>query len=533
MSTDGTPSAPRAADDPLHIAVETYVPVREVIFEQVPADGWEAARGGRSLQADVVIVGTGPGGAAAALALAQAGASVILLEEGPAKERFRPNHSHTSRYHMQEGGSMIARGSGFLPLAAGRGVGGGTLINSALSFRAPHSVLDAWAEDLQDPGFGGDAMAPIYDQVSDIIGVRMMWDEVAGANNKLMVRGIEALGLPGGLAPRSTPGCHGCGLCNFGCPVHGKASTNLTFLPRAARHGARIQADTKVVEVLIEDGRAVGLRGRAHHPDTGEFVGDVVVRADKVVLSAGAVGTPRLLWHQGIAPALGPVGDGLHVHPGNAVLGLCDEEIYLWKGATQGAYFHHPDLPGVLPHAFTAPPEACLVATGMVGPRLEEGIEMLPHLCGAVVMVSDKGDGRVRATREGLADLTYHFSDEDLQRTKDGMVETARVLMAGGARRLTGIVHGVGWHDDIDSFQAALTPRKLSDFTLYAAHPMSTCRMGLDPDTSVIDPRGQAHGLPGLYICDASVFPSSLGVNPQLTTMAIGTVLGRRIAEDG
>ena len=500
-----------------------------LMFPAVHADGYDAVGSGRKLTADVVIVGTGPGGASVARVLAEGGAKVVLLEDGPAQSRFRPNQAHTMRYHMQEGGMIIAQGSGYLSIAAGRGVGGGTLINSALSFQPAPTVLDGWADLLQDPGWGSEALTPIYDEVARLIGVSDTQPWFAGENNRLIVRGIEALGLDGGLAPRSTPRCVGCGICNFGCPTDGKASMNLTLLPRAVENGALIQADTLVTEILTEGNRAVGVRGMARHPDTREPVGPVEVRADRVVLSAGALGTPRLLWHAGLAAGLGPVGEGLHVHPGSAVFGLCDQEINLWRGATQGAYFHHPDLPGVLPHGFSAPPEVCLMAMNAVGDRLEEGLSMLPHLTGMVVMISDKGEGTVRATKEGRAKVTYHFADNDIERIKLGMRETARVLLAGGAREVFVPVYGVGRHQDADSLYADLRSAEITDFTLYASHPMSTCRMGIDPLKSVISPNGEAHGLPGLHIADASIFPTSLGVNPQLTTLTVGTALGRRM----
>jgi choline dehydrogenase-like flavoprotein len=304
---------------------------------------------------------------------------------------------------------------------------------------------------------------------------------------------------------------------------------NLTLLPVSVEQGALIQADTKITDVIVEGGRAVGVRGFAHHPDTGERGGEVTVRAPRVVLSCGALGTPRLLWHAGIAESMGPVGEGLHVHPGSAIFGLCDQEINLWRGATQGAYFHHPDLPGVLPHGFTAPPDVCLMAMDMVGSRLEEGIKLLPYMAGMVVMVSDKGEGRVRATAEGRAQVTYDFAPDDIERIKKGMVETAKVMLAGGVREVFTPVFGVGRHTTAESLGAALATTTIKDFTLYASHPMSTCRMGLDPETSVISPQGEAHGLPGLTIADASVFPTSLGVNPQLTTLAVGTSIGHRI----
>jgi len=515
-----------------HPVIPRYpAPDPGVIRPAAPADGFAEVGSGRTLEADVVIVGSGPGGASAAWALAETGARVVVLEEGPATSRFRLNQAHTARYHMQEGGSVLAHGRAIFPVAAGRGVGGGSLINSALCFRTPESVLSGWAELLEDERWGPEQMRRLFEEIEPIIGVSITPDSVAGENNRILVRGAQALGLDGRLAPRNTPACAGCGVCNFGCPSGGKASTNLTFLPRAVGRGALIQAETRVHTVLVEGGRARGVVGRAFHPDTREPGGMVTVRADRVILSCGALGTPRLLWSAGLAPMLGPmVGEGLHVHPGNAVMGLSPDIVHLWKGATQGAYFTHPDLPGVLPHTFSAPPEVCLLAMGAVGDKLAEGLEMLPHLCGIIVMVSDHGRGRVRAHADGRLDVRYDFTDEDLDRIKAGMAVTARVLEAAGVSRITAPVHGIGWRDSVDDFTDALADRTITDFTLYSSHPMSTCRMGLDPERSVLDPAGRTHGLEGLYIADASVFPTSLGVNPQLTTMAIAARIARGIA---
>ena len=511
----------------------TYMlPSEQVIRSAAPAAGFDDVGEGLTITVDVVIVGAGPGGGSIARVLAEGGLDVLVLEEGPSSSRFRPNYAHTARYHMQESGTMVARGRAMMPIAAGRGVGGGTLVNSALSFRAPHHILDSWAELLKEPGLAGVAMDPIYDEVAAIVGVGVTPDAIAGENNRLIVRGIEKLGYEGGLAPRSTPGCVGCGVCYFGCPSRGKASTDLTFFPRAVDAGCRIQAEVRIDEVLIERGRAVGVRGYATHPDTRQRGGTVTVFASRVILSAGGIGTPRLLWTTGLGEKLGPVGEGLHVHPGSTVLAECDHTIEMWKGATQGAYFHHPDLPGVLPHTFSAPPEACLLAAGFIGPRWQEGLALLPNLCGMLAMVSDKGTGRVRAFSDGRANLTYNFADEDIERIKRGLVEVARVLQAGGAGRLYVPIHGVPPVDTPEQLEAALASRDITDFTLYAAHPMSSCRMHTDPALGVVGPDGQAHNLPGLFISDTSVFPTSLGVNPQLTTMAMGTFLGRKMLQE-
>jgi choline dehydrogenase-like flavoprotein len=492
------------------------------------------ATGQTTLEADVAIVGTGPGGAAAARVLSEAGLKVVMLEEGPARPRFRPNLANVNRYHMQEGGAMIARGSQLMPIAAGRGVGGGSLVNSALSFRTPDAVLQGWTELLQDDRYGPDAMRPVFDEIGELVEIGLTSPDIAGENNLLICRGVEKLGLRGGLAPRNTPRCVGCGFCNYGCPVGGKASVDTNLIPMAMGKGATVQADTKVDRILLSDdgSRVAGVAGRVLHTETREEVGQIEVRADRVFVCAGGIGTPRLLHAAGLAERLGPaVGRGLHVHPGNVVLGECAHDVHMWSGATQGAWFESDDLPGVLPHTATLPPGALLLLFGRVGKRAKADLARMRKMCGCIVMISDKGEGWVGARGDGNADISYQFADDDIQRIKDGMVLAGKVLLAGGAKKLLAPVHGLGEHRTIESFEAALRSRTISDFTLYAAHPMSSCRMGVDPATSVIDKTGEAHGLPGLYLSDSSIFPTSLGVNPQYTTMTMSTVIARNLVE--
>lgn len=494
-----------------------------------PASGWSEQD--QTLDADVVVVGTGPGGAACARQLALRGAKVVLLEEGPPSSRFARNQGDTMRYHMQEGGAMVATGRGYMPIAAGRGVGGGSLVNSAIAWRAPDDILQGWAEKLGDDRYGPAAMKPVYDELWELLGIWSTRLAISGKNNDLIVRGVRALGLEGGYLERATPACMGCGVCYFGCPSGGKASMDFNLLVEATNAGAHIQADTKVETFLVEGDRVTGVVGRMYHPEDRRPGGEVRVRAAKTVVAAGGIGTPRLLHTSGIAERLGPaVGKGLHVHPGGAVLGMCDEPIELWKGATQGAYFHIADLPGVLPHTFSAPPEVCVGLLAPPGPKMKAAMELLPYVCGLVVMISDKGEGTVEAYDDGRAKIVYDFVDDDLERTRKGMLWAARVLLAGGAREVVAPVHGTTPTTSADDLYDQLSRRTLQDFTLYAAHPMSTCRMGPNPATSVIRVDGRTHALEGLYLADSSIFPTSLGVNPSLTTMALGTLIGRGLA---
>ena len=508
-----------------------WTPGEGVFWRQAPqADGFSAKD--REFTTDVVIVGTGPGGAAAARTLTDLGISVILVEEGPPEERFRPNQGHAMRYHMQEGGAMVATGSTFMPIAAGRGVGGGTLVNSAIAWRCPDPVLESWATLLEDRRFAPDNLGPVYDQLWEYLGIWETRPEVSGENNDLIVRGLKKLGLEGGYLSRYTPQCVGCGTCYYGCASGGKASTNHNFLAEAATNGATILADTKVRDIIASGGRAVGVVGESFHPDTRELGGKVTIRASNVILACGGIGTPRLL--AGSSLDLGPaVGVGLHVHPGNAVFGVCKHEVKWWQGATQGAYFRRSDLPGVLPHTSNLPPKVALLSLAGIGIAAPEAMGILPHLTGLLVMISDHGQGRVGAWPDGRARITYDFVPDDIERIKGGMVASAEVLLAGGAEWLFCAVSGVGRFTSAEELKAKLEPKQIADFTLYASHPMSSCRMGVDPATSVIRPDGRAHGVERLYLADSSIFPTSLGVNPSVTTMAMSTVIARGIAQAG
>lgn len=493
--------------------------------------GWEDFWGEQTLDADVVIVGSGPGGAAISRVLAEGGLSVVVLEEGPARSVFRPNMPHTMRYHMQEGGSMIAAGSAAVAVAAGRGVGGGSLINSAICWRTPDYVLEDWQAKLGDDRYDVARMGAVFDELEEILQIVDTPEQIAGENNLLVVRGARALGMKAGLLRRNTPFCVGCGVCNYGCPSGGKASVDRNLIPMARAAGAIVQGDARVDEILVRDGRARGVVAKIRHQDTRQEVGRLTVNADRVIVSAGAVGTPRLLHTAGVAGRMGDrVGRGMHLHPGNGVLGLCDHKVEMWRGATQAAYFEDPELPGVLPHTMSMPPGALMLASGKMGLAGKELMKQAPYITGCLTMISDKGEGSVSVNPDGSARMTYWFTDDDVNLMRRGLRRTCEVLLAGGARRLMVPVHGADWVDDLEAAGKLIDQASIRDWKLlYSAHPMATCRMGSDIETSVIGVGGEAHGLPGLYIADGSIFPTALGVNPQLTIMALATLMGRSI----
>jgi choline dehydrogenase-like flavoprotein len=489
---------------------------------------------GESITADVVICGAGAGGAACAAELAGRGLKVVLLEEGHRYEprSFRASYGWALNHIYADKGSRIVEADTLYPMPAGRGVGGSTLINSAICYRAPDHVLEHWAQDLGLDHLRPEALAPIYDRVEETIGVVEMDPLQARANNLFVKRGAEKLGLDGAFIHRNAPGCVGCGVCQLGCPSGGKGSVDRNFIPEAEEKGAIVHPDSKVESILIERGRARGVVAGVYDIETDRRIATREVHADAVVLSCGSVGTPLLLLKLGLANRSGQVGKNLAIHPAVGTYGFVPEAINSWDGVPQAYAVFLDRRAGILLQTYNAPPEiffSALPWSGIDGMRKMRRLKNLA-MCGG--LISDQGGGVVSVGRSGKAKIEYRLADEDRRKLLRALRSIVQILFAAGATEVySGIGDGLGaWATDEATVLTALNdgvPER--DLHIYASHPMGTCRMGPDPKTSVVGLTGETHDVRGLYVADASLMPTSLGVNPQMTVMALGILVGRSL----
>jgi choline dehydrogenase-like flavoprotein len=288
---------------------------------------------------------------------------------------------------------------------------------------------------------------------------------------------------------------------------------HVSELPRAVAAGARIRAGVRVERILIEGGRAVGVRAAGYE-----------VRARAVVLAGGAIGTPELL----LAGALGgrEVGRHLHIHPACWVGARFDEEVRGWEGVMQSWYvdeWHHRGL--FLEATFTPLPFGAHWLWG-AGVELEERIQAYDHLAVIGVHRSDLGSGRV--TRRGIR---YRLRPEDVAALRFGIARAADLHFAAGAREVypqVARIAALGPGEQAAFEHARVRP---ADLRLEAFHPMGTARMAADPTRSVVAPDGEVHDVPGLLVADASLFPTSLNVNPMITIMACARRIAAGLAE--
>lgn len=498
-------------------------------------------------EADFLVIGSGAGGATAAVVLAEAGYDVIVFEEGPRVERaeFTANLWRTAHRLFRDGGVFFLRGPSLLPALMGRAVGGSTIINSAICWRLPERVWSEWAQD--DPGWAADNPYRALDAHADVLErdlhVGTAPESVMGGNNEALRRGAQALGWQGHAIRRSVVDCRGAALCLQGCPHGAKQSMDVSYLPRAERAGARIVADRRVERVLWSpSGRHSASHSGSTTPTGAEAHGVQVrgpegpafrVRARRgVVVAAGAVHTPALL----LASRVGrgsPVGRGFQCHPGVSVAARFDTAVDMWTGASQGYEVDEFAARGIKIETVSLAPELLVLRLPGVGARLGRYLDESRHMALWGGMVRARARGRVGRSWSGRPVARYALEPADIDDLAEGFSRSAELAFAAGARAIYPGIHGLPEvmtdMDDVRRFHGRI--RSAKQLNLIANHLFGTARTGSDPRRSVVDPRFRIHGFRNAWVADASVLPSNLGVNPQLSIQTLARQAALRVLE--
>jgi choline dehydrogenase-like flavoprotein len=292
--------------------------------------------------------------------------------------------------------------------------------------------------------------------------------------------------------------------------------------------------------VIIERGRATGVTTTVTVADGRRHA--LTVRAGAVVVAAGAICSPAILARSGVANR--NVGRGLKLHPASAVVGFFKERVEPWTGAIQTRYSDQladQDGKGYGAKFETAPMHFALPASafGWEGPeQMRETIGRLAHLSLVGILLRDRDGGRVVTGRDGRARVEYELSNYDAGHLRAAVRAGAQVLAAAGATEVMTIQTppvrarpgDPGW---LDRFGAAADAGGYTKgrMTAITFHQMASCAMGRERTTSVVGETGESHDVRGLYVADGSLFPTSSGVNPMLTIMALADHVARGMVD--
>lgn len=475
------------------------------------------------LEADYVVVGSGAGGATAACELARGGARVALVEAGPWLDpEHYPNTTYGSmRDLFDDWGSQVARGRALWPLVQGSCVGGSTVINCAICVRTPDDIFGKWQREHGLP----DLRTPILrhqDTLEAELCATQVPSESLGRSSALALQGANQLGYASRVMTRYAKGCLGSGQCLQGCRSLRKQSLNLNFVPEVLSHGGTVLSCAPVSRILFSGNRATGVTGRFRHPRLRARGGLFTVHAKRGVFVAGSVTwSPVLLAKSGVRlPALGRF---FRAHPGFGLFGVYDDPVDPNKGATQGwASVAFRENPGFKMETLAIPPEMMASRLSGGGTALLNKLRDYRHLAMWVIAVRAESVGTVRPGLLGRPVVRYSADRADMERVRKGLAQVARTHFAAGARRVLPVIYGLPYSIGPDEVrvieEGPLDPRA---YISILSHLFGGCVMGRDPATSVVDDSGRVHGHQGLFVADASVIPTNLGVNPQHTIMAL------------
>ncbi|MCU1718457.1 GMC family oxidoreductase [Pseudomonas sp. 5P_3.1_Bac2] len=521
------------------------------MFKQGLARGWQTYNGSQleadlTLEADVAIVGSGAGGGTTAEILSAAGFKVLLIEEGPLKtsDDFKMLEAEAYPNLYQEGIGRMSK-DGAITIMQGRAVGGTTLINWTSSFRTPTPTLEHWATQHGVKGHSSAEMAPWFDKMEQRLGVAP-WAIPPNANNDALRAGCEKLGYNWHVIPRNVRGCWNLGYCGMGCPVNAKQSMLVTTIPGMLdNHGALLylaraeklvlQGDqVTAIECLAMDERSVAPNGRK-----------ITVKAKHYVLAGGGINTPALLLRSAAPDPHKRTGKRTFLHLVNFSAAQFEQVINPFYGAPQSIYSDHfqwdDGTTGRMSYKLEVPPlQPALAATllGRFGVDNALRMEQLPHTNVMLALMRDgfhpdSAEGTVELRDDGSPVLDYSMTAYTWDGIRRAFHTMAEIQFAAGAKAVLPLHGDAGYVKTLAEAKSLIGSLSLELYRtrLGSAHVMGGCAMGEDPQQAVCDSLGRHHQLANLSIHDGSLFPTSIGANPQLSIYALTAKLASQLAE--
>jgi len=496
--------------------------------------------GTQTLEGDVVVIGSGAAGAVLAHDLVEQGRDVLMLERGeyvPATEFTEDEVAMLSRLYA-DGALQLTRDFRFQVLQ-GSCVGGTTVVNNAVCFDLPPEVLASWnASDRLDGALDSTRLADAFRAARELVGVERQTHSRLNPSGNRFVAGLRALGYDEsphrqGAVEANIAGCLGCGYCNIGCRYGKKLSMLDTVLPqtqrefnRNGREALRIVAGCEVRKIHRQDGRVTHLECRTPAGKT------LTVRGQTYVLAAGAVSSSMVLLRSEIGGDR--VGHDLSFNMGSPLSAVFDEKIDAYDGLQISHFLEPaPDQGFVVETWFNPPVAQALTMPGWFDDHFRN-MRRYDHMAAVGVLVGTESNAVVKPGLIAPRDIKYTPTPGDVQKLLAGLITAGEVWFAAGARAV--LPHTFAYHE----FHSVEELRRLpdliedaSDLTLGTGHPQGGNVLSRSPDTGVVDPEFRVHGMDNLFVCDASVFPTSVKVNPQLTVMALARYAAPMIANHG
>lgn len=522
-------------------------PVREGLQR-----GWKVLGGPHGalperITCDVAIVGSGAGAGISAEVLTRAGLKVVLVEEGPLKSSsdFRQRESEAYPSLYQESASRKTADKA-ISILQGRCVGGSTTVNWTSSFRTPESTLGFWQQRFGLQEYTRAALAPYFEQAERRLHISP-WLAPPNENNALLQRGAEKLGIPASVIARNVKGCWNLGSCGMGCPTNAKQSMLVTTIPAALDQGATLLVQTRAEQLVLAGGKAQALHCVAVLPNGAPTTPaqTTTIVATHFVLAGGAINSPAVLLRSKAPDPHGLLGTRTFLHPVVMSAAVLEQRVEGWAGAPQTVYTDHyletQPIDGPIGFKLEAPPlHPVILATTLPGHGQAQAdlLAKFPHTHVLLALLRDgfheqAPGGRVRLRSDGSALLDYPLTDFVMQGARRALLAMAELQFASGAQEVLP-VHEMArpygsWRQAREAIQAL--PMKPMLTKVVSAHVMGGCAMAAGEAQGVVRGDGRHWQIENLSVHDGSVFPTSVGANPQLSIYGITNRMAQGLAQ--
>ena len=461
---------------------------------------------------EYLVVGSGPGGASTAALLAEAGKDVLIVEEGRKLHvDSSPDHSlQQMEEKWRSGGLTAALGNPKVTYVEGRCVGGASESNAGLYHPPIPDVVQGWTDQYQIRDFGPDELAPHLDAVVETIGVSKRPNGYSPASDRL-AEGADALGWRWTEIERFWRYT----TSEDGSTTGHRRSMSETMIPRALNAGARLMSQVRVRH-LVRNGRRALHAIADQSDDSGSST--IQINFQRVVVCAGAVQTPLILRNSGWK---GPIGNELTLNPMVRIVARFPEVVNRPSFGVPVVQIEEFKPAMTLGCSYSAPPHLAMWLEGAPS-AVRKSLEDWERLAVFYVKVCGAGRGSVRQMPIlGDALVRYRTHKDDFAAMSEGLYRLSTALFAAGATEVHSPLPGApALHSaqDCESLRGVLNPRNAS---LSAIHLHSTVRMGEDTDRCGADSHGKLHAADNVWVNDSSLLPTSPGVNPQGTILAV------------
>jgi choline dehydrogenase-like flavoprotein len=516
------------------------------------ASGWkviDAATMDKDHQfnADVAVIGTGAGGGVTAEILAMAGLKVIMIEEGPLKSssdfKMREAQAYPALY--QESAARKTKDKA-INILQGRTVGGSTTVNWTSSFRTPNGTLGYWQQHFGLKEYSSEALAPWFTMMERRLNVSV-WTAPPNENNDLLRRGAARLGIPAAAILRNVKGCWNLGYCGMGCPTNAKQSMLVTTIPSALSQGATLITRARAEKLQFKGDKVDSLVCRTLAGDGLAPTGKTLtIRARHYILSGGAINSPALLLRSNAPDPYALIGKRTFLHPTVISAALHDHRVAGFAGAPQTIYSDHfletQPIDGPIGFKLEAPPLHPLLFSSTMNGFGEQHTAMMKQFANAHALLALLRDGfneqsqggTVQLRNDGSPVLDYPLNDFIWNGVRRALLTMAEIQLAAGAKS----VHPV--HEMAEGYTSWSAAKKAIESLPYkplltrvvSAHVMGGCAMSDDTKLGIVSSTGRYHGVTNLSVHDGSIFPTSIGANPQLSIYGITSRLASKLAEE-